>query len=226
FAGFRMAQATRTTAQTAGLSDDPLENAADWFTVNRKLIAIVLTSVAAVAALIVVFRYMEASKREKASTALYQAQAPLSQGNSAAAETQLQRVVSNYGGTSSGQQAALILAQLRYDAGKHAEGIAGLESSLGSASDEFKPAFESLIAMGYEAQGKYAEAADHYGKAAASAKFDGEKAQFEASQARHLMQAGKLEEARKIWEKYAQREDQPLFQEARVRLGEIAGAAK
>lgn len=224
-----MAQATRTTAPTApstGLSDDPMENAADWFTVNRKPITMVLGAVAVVAVLILGFRYMDASERTKASTALYQAQAPLAQGNNSAAEAQLQRVVSNYGGTSSGQQAALVLAQLRYDAGKHAEGVSALESALGSASDEFKPSFESMIAMGYEAQGKHAEAAEHYGKAASASKFDGEKAQFEASQARHLMQAGKIDEAKAIWERYATREDQQLFQEARVRLGEIAGMAK
>ena len=222
-----MAQATRTSAPTTRLSsDDPMENATDWFNLNRKPITIVVSVVIAVAALIFLFRSMDASKREKASAALYQAQAPLSQGNSKDAEPALERVVKNFGGTSAGQQAALVLAQVRFENGKHAEGIKGLESALGSANDDFKPSIEQMIAMGYEAQGKRELAAEHYAKAAELAKYDGEKAQYQASQARHLMAAGKTAEAKAIWEQLSQREDLPIYQEARVRLGEIAGAAK
>jgi predicted negative regulator of RcsB-dependent stress response len=218
-----MAQAPRTSASTAGLSDDPIENAADWFTANRKLVTLVLGGAAAVAASIFLYRTMDASKREKASTALYQAQA---QGTPAAAETQLERVVKSYGGTTSGQQAALVLAQLRYDAGKFDEGIKGLEREMGSAGTEFKASFESMIAMGYEAQGKHPEAAEHFGKAAAATRFDAERAQLEANQARHLMAAGKMAEAKAIWQKFVDRDDAQLAQEGRVRLGEIAGAGK
>ena len=221
-----MAQATRTSANTARLSDDPLENAADWFNMNRKPILTVLAVIAAVAVIIVGYRWWDESKREDASAALYQAQTPLAQGNFKDAEPALERVVNKYGGTAAGQQAALVLAQVRYENGKHAEGIKGLEDALGSANDDFKPAFEQMIAMGYEAQGKREEAAAHYGKAAELAKFDAEKAQYQASQARHLMAAGKSAEAKAIWEQLSQREDLPVYQEARVRLGEIQGAAK
>jgi predicted negative regulator of RcsB-dependent stress response len=221
-----MAQATRTSANTARLSDDPLENAADWFTMNRKPILTVLAVIAAVAVIILGYRWWDASKRADASAALYQAQTPLAQGNTKDAEPALERVVNKYGGTAAGQQAALVLAQVRYENGKHADGIKGLEDALGSANDDFKPAFEQMIAMGYEAQGRREEAAEHYGKAAELAKFDAEKAQYQASQARHLMAAGKTAEAKAIWQQLSQREDLPVYQEARVRLGEIQGAAK
>ena len=221
-----MAQATRTSANTARLSDDPLENAADWFNMNRKPILTVLAVIAAVALVIFGYRWWDESKRKDASAALYQAQTPLAQGNTTDAEPALERVVNKYGGTAAGQQAALVLAQVRYENGKHAEGIKGLEDKLGSANDDFKPSFEQMIAMGYEAQGKREEAAEHYGKAAELAKFDAEKAQYQAAQARHLMAAGKTAEAKTIWEQLSQREDLPVYQEARVRLGEIAGAVK
>jgi predicted negative regulator of RcsB-dependent stress response len=221
-----MAQATRTSASPARHSDDPIENVMDWFTLNRKPILTLLGVIAAIALIILGYRWWDASKRKDASAALYQAQAPLAQGVTKDAEPALERVVNKYGGTAAGQQAALVLAQVRYENGKHAEGIKGLEDAVGSASDDFKSAFEQMIAMGYEAQGKREQAAEHYGKAAELAKFDGEKSQYQASQARHLMATGKLAEAKAIWEQLSQREDLPVYQEARVRLGELQGAAK
>lgn len=221
-----MAQVPRTTASTAGLSDDPIENATDWFNQNRKIITIAVSVLAAVALLIFLYRSMDESKREKASTALEQAQGIMSTGNPAGAEAALERVVKSHSGTSAAQQAALMLAQVRFDNGKRAEGIRGLEAALGGASDEFKPSIEQMIAMGYEADGKHREAATHYGSAAGLAKFDADKAQYQASQARQLMAAGMMAEAKTIWEALERREDLPVYQEARVRLGEIAGAAK
>jgi predicted negative regulator of RcsB-dependent stress response len=221
-----MAQATRTSATTARLSDDPIENATDWFTSNRKPILTVLGVIAAVAALILGYRWWDASKREDASVALYQAQVPLGQGNAKDAEPALERVVNRYGGTAAGQQAALVLAQVRYENKKYDAGIKGLEDALGSTNDDFKAEFEQMIAMGYEAQGKREQAAEHYGKAANAARFDAEKAQYQAAQARQLAAAGKSAEAKAIWEQLGQREDLPVYQEARVRLGEILGAAK
>jgi predicted negative regulator of RcsB-dependent stress response len=224
-----MAQATRTTAPTAahttaGLSDDPLENATDWANANRKPIIILVSVIAAVALLIFLYRTMDASKREKASAALYQAQAPMASGNTKDAEPALERVVKNFGGTSAAQQAALLLAQIRYDGGKHAEGIAGLENALGSAGEDFKASFEQMIAMGYEAQGKRDEAAAHYAKAADAARFDGEKTSYQAARARQLMAAGKPAEAKPIWEELLNREDPTWAREAAIRLGEISGA--
>ena len=40
------------------------------------------------------------------------------------------------------------------------------------------------------------------------------------------MAAGKLEAAKEIWTRLASDETQPFAQDARVRLGEIAGAGK
>ena len=218
-----MAQATRSSTAPVRLSDDPIENATDWLTANSKPILMGVAAIAVIAALIFGYRWMDASKREKASAALYQAQAGLGSDNPKDAEPALERVVKNFGGTAAAQQAALLLAQVRFESGQHAAGIKGLEDELGSASDEFKPAFEQMIAVGYEAMGKRAEAAEHYGKAAALTKFEAEKVQYQAAQARNLMATGKLAEAKAIWEPLAEREDLPIYQEARVRLGEIAG---
>lgn len=221
-----MAQATRTTAVSAGLSDDPIENASDWFRMNQKLITMVLGAVAVVALLIVGYRYYDRSTKEQAAAALTRAQLTAQQGPASATTiAALTGVAQKYGKTSSGQQAALLLAQVRYEAGQYTEGVKALEGQLGSATGDFTPSFEQMIAMGYEAEGKHDLAAEHYGKAAAATKFAQDKAYYEASQAHALMLAGKLDAAKTIWQDLADREDPRFGQEAHVRLGEIAGLA-
>ena len=221
-----MAQATRTSAGSAGLSDDPLENATDWVNLNRKPITIGLSIVAAVVVLILGYRWMDNSKRADASTALYKAAAPLQQGRAADAEAALEGVVKRYGSTSSGQQAALMLAGVRYDKGQFAAGVKGLEAARGSASDDFVPSFEQLIAMGYQAQGQHDKAAEHFGNAASAAKFPADKGQYQAAQAREFSAAGKQSEAKAIWEALSKQADPQFNTEAQIRLGEIAGAGK
>ena len=221
-----MAQATRTSAVSAGLSDDPMENATDWARSNQKPIAIVLGTVAVVALLILGYRYNDRSTNEQAAAALTRAQLSAQQGPaSAATMAALNGVTQKYGKTSAGQQAALLLAQVRYEAGQYADGVKGLESQLGSATSDFTASFEQMIAMGYEAQAKHDVAAEHFGKAAAATKFAQDKAYYQASQAHALMSAGRLDAAKAVWVELAEREDPRFGQEAHVRLGEIAGLA-
>ena len=221
-----MAQATRTSSTSVGLSDDPIENASAWLQVNSKAITIGIGIIAVSAAAIFGYRWMDANKRTEANNELYRATAPLSEGRFPEAQTALERVVKRFGGTSSGNQASLLLAQVMFEQKKYAEGIASLEQSKGSAGSEFSAAFEAMIAVGYESQGKFDQAAEHYGKAASSAKFPMDRASNQAQQARNLTLAGKSAEARKLWEELAKQEDLPFAQEAQVRLGELAGAGK
>ena len=222
-----MAQATRSMAHSAParISDDPLENASMWAQSNARPIAIALGALAVLAAGIWGFRYMDASKREKASAALYRAQVPFQQGNMAAADTALAKVADQFGGTSAGQQAVLLLAQARYEQGDFPGGLKALEAGLGSASDEFKPAIHQLMGMGYEAQNQFEKAAESYGRAAGAARFDGSRGEDKAAQARALQAGGKTAEARTIWEELADKESMNFAEEARVRLGELTAAA-
>lgn len=217
-----MAQATRTAQTSGSTSDDPIESLSTWFQTNSKLIGGVIGGVAVVGVLIVGYRNWTGSTREKASAALYQAQAPFAEGKLDEAKAALEKVASRYGSTASGQQASVLLAQAFYEQKKYDEGIKALEKALGTASADFKASIESLIAAGYEAKLSWNDAATHYGKAAAASQFEGDKHQFEASQARSLALAGKTAEAKKMWEALAQLDGNPIQQEARVRLGELA----
>jgi predicted negative regulator of RcsB-dependent stress response len=217
-----MAQATRTTTPSASLSDDPIENISTWFQLNSRPIMYGLGAVAVAAAAIFLYRSTAASNREKASAALYAAQGPFSEGKFDEARVALEKVSSRYSGTASGQQAAILLAQVFFEEKKYDEGIKALEGALGSATADFKSSIESMIAAGHELKGNMAEAANHYGKAAAVAQFPADKHTYEAAQARSLMSAGKNAEAKKIWETLAVLDGESVQQEANVRLGELA----
>jgi outer membrane protein assembly factor BamD (BamD/ComL family) len=218
-----MAQASRSSS--SALSDDPVENLTMWVQANSKTLLMGLGGVALVAAGLFGYRYLSDAKVAKSSAALYAAQGPLLEGNLPEAQTQLQRVATTYAGTAAGQQATLLLAQALYDQKQYQGGISALEKAGGSATREHKAAFEALMAGGYEGLGNLDKAAEAYGKAAAAALTTPEKNQYLTSQARSLMLAGKLEDAKKIFLELAADNTSQYAQEARVRLGEIAGAS-
>ena len=172
------------------------------------------------------YRWMDASKRTKADAMLMRATVPMQTGKLPEAQTALAKVASDFGGTASGTQATMLLAQVLFDQKKYQEGIAALEKAKGAAGASFSASFESLMAAGYESMGNFERAAEHYANAAAASKYPLDKGANQAAQARTLTTAGKHSEARKIWEALAKDESLPFAQEAQVRLGELMGAGK
>ena len=221
-----MAQAPRSAAHTASLSDDPIENATTWLREHRRPALYVLGAVTVAVSAVSLFRTTNANTREKASAALYQAQAPLSEGKLPDAQAALQKVATRWPSTAAGQQAAMLLAQVHYEQKQYDAGIKALETAIGSASPDFSASIEGLMGTGYDAKGDFAKAAEHYAKASALAKFALDKGQYRASQARSLMSGNKLDEAKRIWQDLLLDDGASVSQEAKVRLGEIAGLAK
>lgn len=160
-------------------------------------------------------------KEEKASAAFQVAEASFMSGNQQLAVTELEKIVTRYKGTTAGTQAAMLIAQAQFEAGKHAEGIAQLEGALGSAPAALKPGILALIGAGLEGAGKPAEAAASYGKAAAASEFEIDRDMQRMEQARNLVAAGDVAGARKIYEEISAREDSPFAGEAKVRIGEV-----
>lgn len=219
-----MAQSTRNAAgSSASLSDDPIESVSTWFQVNSKPILMAVGGAAVATAAVMLYRGSTASTREKASAALYEAQTPYVQGKLPEAEKALGTVVTRFGSTAAGQQAAVLLAQVQFDQNKVDEGIKTLELAVGGSSAEFKSSIEGLIAAGYEQKKDFVKAADHYAKAASATPFKSEKYNQQANQARSLMTAGKDADALKIWEELAKLDGEPIQQEASVRIGELLG---
>ena len=219
-----MAQATRNAASSsASLSDDPIESVSTWFQGNSKPILMAIGGAAVAAAAVMLYRSSTASTREKASAALYAAQTPYVEGKLPEAEKALGTVVTRFGSTAAGQQAAVLLAQVKFDQNKVDEGIKTLEQAVGGSSAEFKSSIEGLIAAGYEQKKDFVKAAEHYAKAASASPFKSEKYNQQANQARSLMTAGKDADALKIWEELAKLDGEPIQQEASVRIGELLG---
>src|SRR4051812_375491 len=173
-----MAQATRTTTGTSGLSDDPIENLTDWLQVNAKPVMLGLGGAVLLGLGIFGYRYLNASKLAEASSALYTAQGPMLEGKLPEAQAQLQRVATRYSGTSAGQQATVLLAQVLYEQKQYQAGITVLEKARGSASRENAASFESMTAAGYEGLKNFEKAAESYGRAADAAEFPKDKAQY------------------------------------------------
>jgi tetratricopeptide (TPR) repeat protein len=165
-------------------------------------------------------------KATRAEQALVTAERSFFSGNDALAESELARVVSRYEGTTAGVRAQILLAQARYRQGRHAEGVAGLESVVNaSAAKPYKAAIYALIAAGLEDQGNYAGAAAAYGSASSAAITDLERDSFKGDQARVLQSSGKAEEALKLWQELAADDNSAIAGEAKLRVGELSTKA-
>lgn len=196
----------------------------DWIQANTRAIAIGAVIVVVGGASYWFYMRSGEIKRTNAERGLSQAKQSLAAGNQALAATDLQRVATRYKGTPGGVSAALLLAQLNYDQDKYAEGIQVLGPyQSASAAGSSLPAVWALIGDGEIGQGKAAEAATAYGKAADASGYESERALYRARSARALMLAGRNAEAKAIWERLSTDPTAQIVRnEAQIRLGELA----
>lgn len=210
--------------QTIETDSAKSQSFSEWLQANTK--AVWIGAAVVVLASAGYWFYMRSAeiKRLNAERGLSQAKQSLAAGNAALAQTDLQRVADRYKGTPAGSQSAMLLAQLDYDQGKPADGIKVLEPyQTSSAAGPNLAAIWSLTGDGQLAMGKPAEAASSYQKAADATSLPGERSLYLAKAARAYMTAGKVAEARAIWERLATDPDALAVQnEAEIRLGELS----
>ncbi|MCE9602458.1 MAG: tetratricopeptide repeat protein [Gemmatimonadetes bacterium] len=161
-------------------------------------------------------------KEEKAGVAFQSAEATFMSGNKFLAQAELEKITSRYKGTTAGTQAAMLTAQVMFEQGKHAEGIAQLEAVAGSAPKALRAGIQALIGSGLESSGKPAEAAAAFAKAASEAGFAVDRDMHHMEQARNLIAANDVAGASKIYKEISGREDSPFAGEAKVHLGEVS----
>ncbi len=165
-------------------------------------------------------------KAQNAEQAYVSAERSYYSGNAQLAESDLAKVIDRYGNTAAGIRASILLAKHYYEASKPAEGVAALKTALGrGAAKPFRPALNSLIAGGFEAEGKLDSAGVAYEAAASEAISQTEKEQYQGYAGRAYMAAGKKAEALRIWQALAARETSPLANEAKLRIGELSAVA-
>ena len=173
-----------------------------------------------------VYNRSKATNAARADQALFEVQRSLGSGNAALATADLRKLVTRYDGTPSAVQGSMLLAQLLYDQGKADEGLKLLRDLQGErAARDYRAPIASLIAAGLEQQGKSAEAAREYERAAEQARFEVDRANYRADAARAYTAAGNKEAARKIWSELSADPAGPVAAEARVRLGELTATA-
>lgn len=190
----------------------------DWLQLHaRKVVAGVVILAVAVGG-VYAYRQISASTAQRAERAYFAAQG--GQESPEQQERALDGVVGAYGGTPAGTQAAMLLAQLRYNRGAHAEGVAALRRIEGDGG-EFEAAIDALIAAGLEGQGQFAEAATKYREAADASRFETDRDGYLADAARAFAHAGNEAEAVRIWTQLAEDATGTAAPEARVRLGEL-----
>lgn len=193
----------------------------DWIQANNR--ALTIGGGVLVIALLGGWFYMRSGelRRVNAERMLNQAKQSVAAGNAPLAQADLQRVATRYKNTPSGAQAAMILAQMQYDAGQYSEGLQTL-NPFRTGGGDLQASVLSLIGDGQLASGQAAEAAETYQEAAAATTLVGEKTVYRSKAARALMAAGKTSEARELWQQLADDPDAELVHaEAQIRLGEL-----
>jgi predicted negative regulator of RcsB-dependent stress response len=214
---------------TAPVIRDPSdrdETVLDWLQINSKYLITGAVIVAVAAAAYWFYIRSAEMRQDRASRDLLTAKQSMVAGNPALATTDLQRVITRYGNTTPGVEAALVLAELRYEAGEFDAGMAVLrEVADRRAAEPMRSRIHSLIGDGHVQAGNLDEAAAAYQRAAESARFDGQRAFEMAKRGRTLMAAGKIDEARSLWQELATAPwAEQVAPEAQVRLGELQAA--
>ena len=195
----------------------------DWTRVNARALTIGAVIVVVAAAAYWFYLRSQEIQSANAEKALMNAKQSISAGNSSLAQSDLQKVYSRYGSTTAGVEAAMLLAQIDFDAKKPQDGIAILEKLSGSsAASRVEPTIRSLEGDGYMQLGKPLEAAKRYDSAADASTYETERA-FQRSKAGRAYQiAGDTAKARAIWTSLlTDPSGQSMASEAHVRLGEL-----
>jgi len=197
------------------------EGIAEWLKDHNRELTWAVIALAVIVGGFWFYERSQSIKSQRAETAYFQARQAVEAGNLPLGVSDLQKVVTRYGGTTAGSQAALTLAQALYDSGKFKEGVAALKKVEGEVPSEFRASIHVLEAAGYESLKDFANAAEQYRQASNVTPFAADKAEYLASAARDYQAAGNTKAAIGIWQDLAKSENPAVAGEARVRLGEL-----
>ncbi len=211
---------TRTGAAGRPDLEERTESFFEWVTANTRQLVYGALAILAVAVIALFWVKSRESRAISGERKLLEAEQALGSGNEAMAQKALEETVSRFSGTPAAKQASLILVQVLFDRGQYAQGVARLDK-LDGGDAYMAAAIENLKAIGFEQQSKFADAADHYKKAAALTPFESDKMTYLANAGRALMSTTNRDEAIKVWSQLAADPTSAIAAEARVRLGEL-----
>ncbi len=199
------------------------ESVIEWLQHHGRTLIIAAVVVALGAGVYWYYTRAQQLKDQAAERALNTALQSVQANNQALAQSDLRRVVDQYGDTQSGIEAGQLLAQIDFNAGKTDSGVAVLRELLAKgAANLDKVSIYSLIGDGQMQADKAKAAADSYQQAAAAATTDADRVYQQAKAARAFLVAGDTASAKTLWQALVNDpKAQGVAAEARVRLGEI-----
>ncbi len=200
-------------------------SAADLFQRYQKPILIGAIAVAVAGGGLWLANRSAAIKETRGAEALAAAEAAYSTGGIAAAQGELQKVVTRYAGTAAGTQAGLLGAQWYFEAGQADSGLTMVSAALAKAKPHERAGLLAMQATGKSMKGDHAAAAKDYEAAAAAAVLAADKDGYRMDAARAYVAAGDVAAAERIYVEVMAKEDSPYSGEARVRLSEIKAKA-
>jgi predicted negative regulator of RcsB-dependent stress response len=162
-----------------------------------------------------------------AARELQQARSAVASGNAPLAASDLSRIASSYRNTAAGQEAAIVLAQLRLLQGQAALAVPDLRLFLASNPGQgYAASAHALLAAALEQVGNAAEAGKEYEAAAESYPYNFLKAQNLVEAGRVYWAAGDTAKAAAAYGRVLKDfKDQPGALEARIRLSELRRGA-
>ena len=150
---------TKTGAAARPDLEDRAEDLKEWALVHSKGLSIAAGAILVAVGLAWLYMKSQQAQAQNASAALVQAEQAIAAGNSALAQSDLERIVNRYGSTEAGRQAQLLLSQTYFDAGKYAEGIENLQKLIQAKPKFVEASAYNLMGAGYEQQNKFDDAA-------------------------------------------------------------------
>jgi TolA-binding protein len=162
-------------------------------------------------------------KEQFAARSLNQARASAEAGNLPLASSDLQKLITTYGGTDAANEAVITLNQVRMINGQSELAAVGLREFLAKKPPaKYVAPANALLGAALENAKHWDEAAKAYGAAADAADIPYLKAAYLVDEGRAQVEAGHADQAAKVYrtvvQKYA---DSPSFTEAQVRLAEL-----
>ncbi len=194
-----------------------------WYR-NRQRQIIAAAVVVAALALVGWFVMASAQRKEEfAARSLNQARAAAEAGNLPLASSELQKLISAYGGTDAASEAVITLNQVRMVNGQNELAVVGLRDFLKTNPPvQYRTPAQGLLAAALENSKRWVDAGNAYTDASKVAEVEYLKAKYLVDAGRAYREGGKLEEAtrayRTVVEKYPKA---PSVTEAQVRLAEV-----
>ena len=216
-----------TVQQPVPPSAGAAERLVAWIQARKTALTVALVAVVLIGGSAWFLQAAKVRRENFAANALDQARVSVDAGNLELAAADLGRIVSEYGGTTAGQDARILLARVHLLQGNAELAVSELRTFLASGdTGPFRAAANSLLANALEQLGRYDESADAFLAAADASEYDLIRAEFLMEAGRVAALAGDTARAAAAYERIiAENPGTASETEARLRLGEVLKGA-